>query len=107
MEQILIVDPDTIHACTVTEALRRVSRSILACTCAEDAIAAIEREALAVIIVVADVRIDWYVDVDVIRHVAFQHPDPPRIICLLRGPYCGPSDRVYATRKGFKVIYER
>jgi hypothetical protein len=31
----------------------------------------------------------------------------PPIICLMRGPYRGPNERVYAARKGFKVVYER
>jgi DNA-binding NtrC family response regulator len=107
MEQILVVDPDTIHSFAVAEALRRVSRSILTCTRVEDAIVVMEREALAVIVVVADIRVNWYADLDAIRHVALGQSNPPRIVCLLRGPYCGPSDKVYGARKGFTVIYEQ
>jgi len=107
MEQILVIDRDPIHRSALTEALGRYSRSTLACVCLEEALSAIERQAFTLIIVVAHARVDWYADVDIIRHAALRQLHPPQIVCLLRGPYRGPTEQVYAARRGFRVVYEQ
>jgi hypothetical protein len=60
-----------------------------------------------VIVVVTTPGPNWHSVVEAIRHEINDSPDPPQIVCLLLGPYRGPAERVYAARKGFKVIYER
>ena len=107
MEQILLIDPDPEHACAAASALKTLRCEVAICPNPRTAAALIARRAFAVIVAAVPPKAGWDSFVDTVRHVALQLPQPPEIICLLRGPYCGPSERVYAARKGFKVIYER
>jgi hypothetical protein len=60
-----------------------------------------------VVVIVTTPGPNWNVGVEAIRHATNHMPEMPQIVCLLRGPYRGPAEKVYAAMKGFKVIYER
>ena len=106
MEQVLLVDSDSEHARAMASALRSISCQATICAGVKSAMALMRRCGFAAIVVVAVPGASWTDPIEAIRHVAFQAIEPPQIICLLRGPYRGPTERVYAARKGFKVIYE-
>lgn len=107
MARLLLLDADGHHARQVQSALRRLSSQTTICTDLQSVIYSIQRQRFDLIIVVADPGLDWDIGVEFVRHSAFRMPDPPQIVCLLRGPYQGPNQRVYAARRGFKVVYEQ
>lgn len=107
MEQILLIDPDPEHACAVARALEMLRCKIAICPDHESAASLISVQAFAVIVAAVTPSPGWDGLVDAVRHVALQLPQSPQIVCLLRSPYRGPSERVYAARRGFRVVYER
>jgi hypothetical protein len=50
---------------------------------------------------------NWHVSMDALRTSVSQLNNPPKMLCVLRGPYRGPAAEVYGARRGFRVIYER
>jgi hypothetical protein len=58
-------------------------------------------------VVVCTPGMDWDIRVEFVRHLALRMSEPPQIVCLLRGAYRSPNERVYAARRGFKVVYEQ
>ncbi len=107
MGQILLFDADAEHARQIAAVLGCISCQTTICADTQTAVSFLERQPFDVVLVVTVPRLDWDISVEFIRHAALQVPEPPRIVCLLRGPYRGPSERVYAARKGFRIIYER
>jgi len=107
MGRILLLDADGHHAKQVEWALKDISCQTTTCTDLQSAIYLIQKQLFDAVVVVSKPGMDWDIRVEFIRHAAFQMPERPHIVCLLRGPYSGPNERVYAARKGFKVIYEQ
>jgi len=107
MGQILLFDPDAEHARQIAAAFRCISTQTVICADTQTAASLIDARAFDVAVVVALPGLDWDLPVEFIRHSALRRAEPPQIVCLLRGPYRGPSVRVYAARKGFKVVYEQ
>jgi hypothetical protein len=107
MEQILLFDADAEHARQIVAALGSISCRATICVDIQSAVSLLERQLFDVVLVVTVPRLDWDISVEFVRHSVLRLAEPPRIICLLRGPYCGPNARVYAARKGFRVVYEQ
>jgi hypothetical protein len=107
MGQILIFDPDANHANDLAWALGKISCHTTICLDLQRATSFLLVRAFDAFIVSATSSSDWRGLMETIRQAALQSPDPPQIVCLLRGPYSGPTERVYAARRGFKVIYEQ
>jgi len=49
----------------------------------------------------------WKAEAELFRDLVRQLPNSPQILCVLRKPYNGPSDRLDGDRLGITVIYER
>jgi hypothetical protein len=107
MSRVLLSDPDSQHAREIASTLRTLSCQTTTCSDLPTALLLLETEYFEVVLVVASCKTGWELTVDAIRQAAWNLSDPPQVICLLRGPYRGPSERVYAARKGFKVVYEQ
>lgn len=107
MGRILLFDPDAEHARQVAAALRCISTQTMICADIQSAVSLLNARVFDVALVVALPGLDWDLPVEFIRHSALRCAEPPQIVCLLRGPYRGPNVRVYAARKGFKVVYEQ
>lgn len=107
MEQILLLDTDAEHARQIAAVLGCIPCQTTICVDAQTAVTLLKKRTFDVVLVVAVPKLDWDVQVEFVRHAALQVPEPPQIVCLLRGPYRGPAERVYGARKGFKVMYER
>jgi hypothetical protein len=107
MGHILIFDPDANHANDLAWVLESISCHSTICLDLQSASSLLSVRAFDAVIVSATSRNDWTGPMEAIRQAALRSPDPPKIVCLLRGPYNGPTERVYAARRGFKVIYEQ
>jgi ActR/RegA family two-component response regulator len=107
MDRVLLLDRDEEHAAGVAEVLQTVSCYITICSELKDTISLLHSQAFAVVVVVTRANADWSGLIESVRHAALPLPDPPQIVCLIRGPYRGPDEKVYAARRGFTVIYER
>ena len=107
MSRVLLLDADEHHAKQIEWALRSISCQTTTCAETESAISLLHRQRCDVIVVVCRPGMDWDIRIEFIRHAVIQLPEPPRIVCLMRGPYRGPNERVYAARRGFKVVYEQ
>jgi len=107
MRHALLLDDDGHHAKQVEWALSCISCQATACADLQSAITLLQKQPFDAVIIVANPGMDWDLRVEFIRRFAFQLQEPPQIVCLLRGPYRGPNERVYASRKGFKVVYEQ
>ena len=106
MNRILLLDPDPHHAAAVVGALRGIPCKAIVVPDLRNAIQLMRVRAVECVVVVSHLESDWRIQVDAIQLAAREQPDAPDIICLLRGPYQGPTDRVYAARKGFVLIHE-
>jgi len=106
MSFVLLLDPDPHHAAAVVGALRVISCKTLVASDLRNAIHLLSTQAVECVVMASVADGVWHHEVDAISHAAHELPDPPDIICLLRGPYRGPNDRVYAARKGVVLIHE-
>ena len=106
MNQILLLDPDPHHAAAVMAALRGIPCRVLVVPDLCNAIHLVRVQTVECVVVVSSPDTDWQTLVDAIQLTARGLPDQPDIICLLRGPYRGSNDRVYAARKGFVLLHE-
>jgi len=108
MEQILLLDADPEHAPRVEQALRSVCRQIVLCADSQLASSLLRTCHFDLAVVVpAPSDAKWCDWVESIRAPVRDTHNPPMVVCLLRRPYRGPDEKVYAARKGFKVVYER
>jgi hypothetical protein len=108
MGLVLLLDSDAEHANEIASVLRTISCQTVICSTLQTASLLLQTRAFeSVVVSTRALDSDWRGLVDIIRNVASHLPEPPQIVCLLRGPYRGPAVRVYAARKGFKVIYEQ
>ena len=106
MSIVLLVDPNPHHAAAVVGALRGISCKIIVIPDRPNAIHLMRVHAVECVVMASASDVDWHQETDILLQAAHELPNPPDIICLLRGPYQGPNDRVYATRKGFVLIHE-
>jgi hypothetical protein len=107
MGRVLLLDADGRHAKQVEGALRAISCQTTISADLQSSISLLQRQQFDAVVVVSNPGMDWDIRVEFIRHAALRLPEPPLIVCLLRGLYRGPNERVYAARKGFKVVYEQ
>lgn len=107
MPRLLLVDADAEHADSIMRALRSRLCTVSLCNSVENGTAVIAQRTFDAVIVSLFRAQGWDFLVDRIRHAALRTSQPPQVICLLRGPYRGPAEKVHAARKGFRVVYER
>lgn len=107
MGHVLILDPDATHAAELTHELRTVSSCTEVCSQSQEVIDIVNRRQIDVVILVSDSSSDWKRSAELLRDTVNPLPNPPQIVCVLRGEYRGPGDRLYGARRGIKVIYEK
>jgi len=106
MNYILLFDPDSHHAAAVMAALRGIPCRVLVVPGLQNAIQLMRVQAVECVVVVSHPEADWQALMDSVQIAARAQFDPPDLLCLLRGPYRGSNDRVYAARKGFVLVHE-
>lgn len=107
MERLLLIDSEPEHAGAVARSLRSLSFEVAICTGVHAAVPLLESQSFAAIVIVTLRSAGWDGLVETIRQVALQKSEPLPIVCLMRGAYRGPAEKVYAIRKGFQLIYEQ
>lgn len=110
MGHVLLLDPDAQHRDTVKSLFRSHFGSLVACSTAStvaDALELLRQHQFDILILSALSNENWHVCMDAVRTALGQSSNPPKILCVLRGPYRGPAAEVYGARRGFRVIYER
>jgi len=107
MQITILFDPDHAHAERVVHALRAILCQTIVCTDIPDTIHALNANPVDVLIVVPSPMDEWTRVVERIRSTVNTMRETPQIVCLLRRNRGIPEERVYASRKGFVVIYER
>jgi hypothetical protein len=94
-----------IHAAELELALKPV-RWVAVCSERQEAIEAVKSIDIDLVVLVPDPPIHWKKDAESIRGVIGELPNPPEVLCILRRPCKGPSDRLHGDRLKVKVIYE-
>lgn len=105
--QVLIVDSDPIHVAELEDALHTVNCRVLVCSEKEEAVDTLRAEHVDLVAIVPSSPAQWRKEADSLCDAVRQLEDKPQIMCILRGPYKGPSDRLYGDRLNIKVVYER
>jgi ActR/RegA family two-component response regulator len=107
VDTILILDPDHEHAAALGRALIALSCRTILCRGRQEALDILRRRVVDVVVLVAKVTDEWKTCMEALSAAARQCVNPPGMACILRGPYGGPSEKLYGARRGIRVIYER
>lgn len=107
MDTILILDPDHEHAAALGRALTALSCSAILCRERRAALDILRRRVVDVVVLVAKVTDEWKACMEALSGATMQRANPPGMACILRGPYEGPSEKLYGARRGIRVIYEQ
>ena len=107
MGNILILDSGRTLAAELARGVQAISCHASLCSDKEQVIDIMGKQLVDIVILIACPEIDWKAGVEALRDALSQLQNPPQIVCILCGPYQGPSDRLYGARRGVRVIYER
>lgn len=107
MDTILILDPDPEHASALERTLAGLSCRPIVCRQSREALAILRHRAVDVIVLVATANDEWRTCMESLTAATRQNANPPAMACVIRGPYDGPSEKLYGARRGIRVIYEQ
>ena len=107
IDQVLIVDSDPIHAAELEDALKMVNCKVLVCPEQEVALNTLQAEHVDLVVMVPASPAQWRKDAKSLCDAVRKFEKRPQIVCVLRCPYKGPSERLYGDRLNIKVLYER
>jgi DNA-binding NtrC family response regulator len=107
MGRVLLLDADQDHATAIAWALRNISCQTTTSSNLRSVLSFLQTQKFEVVVVVTTPGPNWNVAVETILYATTHMTELPQVVCMLRGPYRGPNERVYAARKGFRVIYEK
>lgn len=107
IDQVLIVDSDPVHAADLEDALHMVNCRVLVCSERASALNTLQAEHVDLVVMVPASPTQWRKDAKFLCDAVRESEKQPQIVCVLRGPYKGPSDRLYGDRLNIKVLYER
>ena len=107
IDQVLIVDSDPIHVAELEDALHSINCRVSVCAEQEAALNTIRAEHVDLVIMVPTSPVLWRKDAECFCGAVRQLEEQPQIVCVLRGPYKGPGERLYGDRLNIKVMYER
>jgi hypothetical protein len=105
MARVLLLDPDPVHAAELKTALRALTGDTTVCGRLEE-VSRLLRERTEVLIAVSEGGELWKAEAKRLRQLTDKVAGTIQIICLLRGPYRGPGDRLHGARHGIRVIHE-
>lgn len=107
MGNILILGSDCELAAALARSVQAISCRASLCSDKEQVIDTLRRQRVDIVVMISNPATDWKTRSEVLRDALSQLQNPPQIVCILCGPYQGPSDRLYGARHGVRVIYER
>ena len=106
MGHVLILDSDSAHAADLAHGLQAASCRTTVCSSMQQAIDSLRRHPVDIAILVSDSATDWKSSAKWLHNAVGHLRDTPQLVCVLRGPYQGPGERLYGARHGVRVIYE-
>ncbi len=106
MGHVLILDSDSAHAAELAHGLHAASCRTTVCSERQQAYDILRKQQVDIAILVSDFATDWKSSAKWLRYAVGHLQDTPQFVCVLRGPYQGPSERLYRMRHGVRVIYE-
>ena len=106
MGHVLILDSDSAHAAELARRLQAASCRTTVCSERQQACDILRKQQVDIAILVSDSTTDWKSSAKWLRYAVNHLQDTPQFVCVLRGPYLGPRERLYGTRHGVRVIYE-
>jgi predicted MPP superfamily phosphohydrolase len=107
MGNILILDSGCKLGTELARSIQAISCRASLCSDQEQVIDILRKQRVDIVILISDTQTDWKASVEALRDALSQLQNPPQIVCILCGPHQGPSDRLYGTRRGVRVIYEK
>lgn len=107
MDTVLILDSDPQHAAELERVLTALSCRAILCRERRSALDILGQRVVDIVVLVAKVTDEWKASMEVLSGAARQSTNPPGLACILRGPYEGPSEKLYGARRGIRVIYEQ
>lgn len=107
MGHVLILDSDSAHAVELAHGLHAAAYcQTTVCSEREQACGVLRTQKVDIAILMFDAAADWKSTAKRLRYAVDHLQDMPQFVCVLRGPYQGPSERLYGVRHGMRVIYE-
>ena len=105
-DRVLIVDADALHVAALEDELRTVNCRVSVCSGLQAAVATLRAEHVDLVVMVPPFPARWKEDADSLCDAVRQLEDRPQILCILRGPYRGPGNRLYGDRLNVRVLHE-
>lgn len=106
MGRVMIVDADAAHVAAMEEALLAINCKVAVCAELSAAVETLRTEPIDVVVMVHSSRAQWKKDVDSLCRAVRELEEQPHVLCVLRGPYRGPSDRLYGDQLNVQVLHE-
>lgn len=106
MDRVVIVDSDSDHALTLKSHLESVGCFVEVCSNARFASAMVTKQGAQVVVLVYQSPAWWKGDVRKLCDAMAKLDESPVVLCLLRWPPQGPSDRLYGDELKVVVFHE-
>jgi DNA-binding NtrC family response regulator len=107
MEQVLIVDPDPIHATELKEALEEAAYLVLVHHDHRNVMHAIIPERISTVVFVSSAHFWWRNDLKALCESIANTEHAIDVVCLLRWRSIGPADRLFGDQLNVKVLHEQ
>lgn len=107
MEQVLIVDPDPIHAIALKEALEAANYFVSVHCNHRTATDAALSQGISAVVFVSSSPSWWRNDLKDFCESVANTKHAIDVVCLLRWPSIGPTDRLFGDELNVRVLHER
>ena len=107
MEQVLIVDPDPIHAIALKEALEAANYFVSVHRNHQTATHAAVSQSISAVVFVSSSPSWWRNDLKAFCASVANTKHAMDIVCLLRWPSIGPTDRLFGDELNVRVLHEQ
>lgn len=107
MEQILIVDPDPVHATALKQALEAANYFVSIHRNHRTAMQAMGCQGIRAAVFVSSSPSWWRMDLKAFCESVANTKHSLDVVCLLRWPSIGPADRLFGDELKVRVIHER
>jgi hypothetical protein len=106
MEQVLIVDPDPIHATALKEALEAAGYFVPVHCDYRTAVQAGVSQSISAVVFVSSSPSWWRNDLKALCESVANGKHAMDVVCLLRWPSISPTDRLFGDELNVRVLHE-
>lgn len=107
MEWVVIVDPDSIHAMALKDALEAANYFVSAHGDHRTATQTVISRGVSAVVFVSSSPSWWRADVKAFRESMAKAKHAVDVVCLLRWPSTGPTDRLFGDELNVRVLHEQ